>query len=66
MAVSAIIDERRLERGFYPGDLGKIDIAFELLVLRGFEVKLLNPVSFDDRYPGLFRVARIDQHAHGH
>ena len=66
VAIAAIIDERRLERRFYPGDLGEIDIAFELLVLSGFEVKLLDPVSFDDRDPGLFRVARIDQHAHGH
>ncbi len=66
VAIAAVIDERRLERRFYPGDLGEIDIAFELLVLGGFEVKLLDPVSFDDRDPGLFRVARIDQHAHGH
>ena len=66
VAVSAIIDERRLERRFYPGNLGEIDIAFELFVLGGFEVKLLDPVSFDDRDPGLLRVARIDEHAHGH
>ena len=66
VAIAAIIDERRLERRFDPGDLGEIDIAFELLVLGGFEVKLLDPVSFDDRDPGLFRVARVDQHAHGH
>ena len=66
VAVAAIVDERRLERRFYPGDFGEIDIAFELLVLGGFEVKLLDPVSLDDRDPGLFRVARIDQHAHGH
>ena len=66
VAVPAIVDERRLERRFYPGDLGEIDIAFELFVLSGFEVKFLDPASFDDRDPGLFRVARIDQHAHGH
>ena len=66
VAIAAIIDERRLERRFDPGDLGEIDIAFELLVLGGFEVKFLDPVSFDDRDPGLFRVARVDQHAHGH
>jgi len=66
VAVAAIIDERRLERRFYAGDLGEIDIAFELLVLGGFEIKLLDPASLDDRDPGLFRVARIDQHAHGH
>jgi len=64
--IAPVIDERRLKRRLDPGDLGEIDIAFELLVLSGFEVKLLDPVSFDDRDPGLLRVARIDQHAHGH
>ena len=64
--IAAIVDERRLERWLYAGDLGEIDIAFELLVLGGFEVKLLDPVAFDDRDPGLLRVARIDKHAHGH
>jgi hypothetical protein len=33
-------------------------------VLGGFEVKFLDPVPFDDRDPGFFRVARIDKHAH--
>ena len=66
VAVAAIIDERRLERRFDPGYLGEIDIAFELLVLGGFEIKFLDPVSLDDRDPGLLRVARVDQHAHGH
>ena len=66
VAVSAIVDERRLERRLYAGDLGEIDVPFELLVLGGFEVKLLDPVSLDHRDPGLLRVARVDQHAHGH
>ena len=66
VAISAIVDERRLERRFDPGDLGEIDISFELLVLGGFEIKFLDPVSFDDGDPGLLRVARVDQHAHGH
>jgi hypothetical protein len=39
---------------------------FELLVLGGLEVKLLDPVPLDDGDPGLFRVARVDQHARGH
>ena len=59
VAVPAVIDERRLERRFYPGDLGEIDIAFELLVLSGFEVKLLDPVPFDDRDPGFLRVCLL-------
>ena len=58
--VAAIVDERRLQRRFYSGDLGEIDIPFELLVLSGFEVKLLDPASLDDRDPGFLRVARID------
>lgn len=66
VAVAAIVDERRLKRGFYTGNLGEVDIAFELLVLGRFEIKLLDPVTFDDRDPGLFPVARIDQHTHCH
>ena len=64
--LAAIVDERGLQRRFDPGYLGEIDITFELLVLGGLEVKLLDPGSLDDRDPGLLRVARVDQHAHGH
>ena len=35
-------------------------------MLSGFEVKLLNPVSLDDRDPGFFPVARVDQHTRCH
>jgi hypothetical protein len=35
-------------------------------VLGGLEIKFLDPVPFDDGHPGLFLVARVDQHAHGH
>ena len=66
VAVAAIIDERRLQRRFDPGYLGEIDISLELLVLGRFEIELLDPVTFDDRDPGLFPVARIDQHTHCH
>jgi len=60
VTVSAIVDERRLQRRFDSGYLGEIDIPFELLVLSGFEVKLLDPASLDDGDPGFLRVARID------
>jgi len=66
VAVAAIIDERRLQRRLYARDLGEVDIALELLVLGRFEVELLDPVTFDDRDPGFFPVARIDQHTHCH
>ena len=64
--VAAKIDKRRLKRGFYPCDLGKIDIALDLLVFSRFEIKLFNPVAFYDRHPGFFRVARVDEHARSH
>jgi hypothetical protein len=35
-------------------------------VLGGLEIKFLDPASLDDRHPGLFLVARVDQHAHCH
>ena len=66
VAVAAIVDERRLQGRLDPGHLGKIDIPLELLVLGGFEIKFLDPVSLEHRHPGLFLVARVDQHAHGH
>jgi len=66
VAVAAIIDECRLQRRFDAGHLGKIDIPFELLVLGGLKVKFLDPVSLGDGDPGFLRVARVDQHAHGH
>ncbi len=66
MAIASIIDEGRLKRRLDPCDLGEIDIPFELFVLGGLEIKFFDPVSLDDRDPGLLRVARIDKHAHGH
>src|SRR5690606_14041165 len=66
VAVAAIIDERRLKRWLDPRYLGEIDITLELLVLGGFEIKLLDPVPSNDRDPGFFPVARIDQHTHCH
>ena len=66
MAIAAIFDERRLQRRLDPGHLGEIDISLELFVLGGFEIEFLDPVTFGDRDPGFLRVARVDQHAHGH
>jgi hypothetical protein len=64
--VAAEVDESRLQRGFYTGNLGEIDVALDLLVLGRFEVELLNPVALEHRHPCFFRVARIDQHARCH
>ena len=58
--VAAKIDECSLQRGFDPGYLGEVDVAFDLLVFSRFKVKFFNPVAFEHRHPGFFRVARID------
>src|SRR3546814_15777801 len=65
VAIAAIFDERRLQRRFDAGHLGQIDMALELFVLGGLEIKLLDAVSLGDGDPGLFPVPRVDQHARG-
>jgi hypothetical protein len=66
MAVTAILDEGRLQRGFYPRDLGEVDVAAQLLALGRFEIKFFDAISADHHDPGLFRVGGIDQHFVGH
>ena len=66
MTVAAIFDEGGLQRRLYPGDLGKIDVAFELFLARRLEVKFFKALSADDHDPGFFRVGGIDQHTFGH
>ena len=62
VAIAAIFNEGRLERRLYPGDLGEVDVAAELLALGSFKIKFLDAVAADDNDPGLFRVGSIDQH----
>jgi hypothetical protein len=66
VAVAAIFDKGGLERGFYPRDLGKVDITAQLLALGGLEIKLFDTIATDHDDPGLFRVGGIDQHLVGH
>jgi hypothetical protein len=62
VAVAAIFDEGCLQGGLYPRDLGKVDVAAQLLALGGLEIKLFDAVATDHNDPGLFRVGGIDQH----
>ena len=66
VAIAAEVDERRLQRRFDPGYLGKVDVALDLLVISRFKVEFFNPVALEHRHPGFFLVARIDKHARGH
>jgi hypothetical protein len=62
MAIAAIFNEGGLKGGFYPRDLGEVDIPAQLLALGGFEIKLFDSIATDHDDPGLFRVGGIDQH----
>jgi hypothetical protein len=66
VAIAAIFDEGGLQRRFYAGDLGEIDIAAQLLALGGFEIKFFDAIAAHHDNPGLFRVGGIDQHFVGH
>ena len=66
VAIAAIFDERGLQRRFYAGDLGEIDIAAQLLALGGLEIKFFDAIAAHHDNPGLFRVGGIDQHFVGH
>ena len=66
VAVAAVLDEGRLQRRLYAGDLGEIDVAAQLLALGGLEIKFFDAIAADHNDPGLFRVGGIDQHFVGH
>jgi len=60
VAVAAIFDKGRLQRRFYPRDLGEVDVAAQLLALGGLEIKLFDAIAADHDNPGFFRVGGID------
>ena len=66
VAIAAVIDEGRLQRGFDPRDLGKIDIAAKLSLGSGFEIEFFDAITAQHHYPGLFRVGCVDEHFVGH
>ena len=66
VAVAAILHERRLQRRLDADDLGEIDVALEGLAGRRLEIEFFKSCSIDDDHPGLFGVARIDEHAPCH
>ncbi len=65
VAVTAVIDKRRLQGRFDPGYLGKIDVASELPSGFNLDVEIFQMVSDDDRHPGLFRMRCVDEHSFG-
>ena len=66
LAVAAIFDERRLQRGLYARYLREIDISFEWPLGCGLEVEFFDFLSVKNNDASLFGVACIDQHTFGH
>jgi hypothetical protein len=60
VTVAAILDEGRLQGRLHARDLGEVDVAAQLLALRGLEIKLFDAIAADHNDPGLFRVGGID------
>ena len=66
VAVAAVFDERRLQRRLNARHLGEIDIAAELLAVRGLEVEFLDSIAAQNDHPGFLRMGRVDKHFVGH
>jgi len=56
VAVSAVVHETGLQRGFHAHDAREIDVPFELLLRGGFEIEIVETVAADHRDPSFFRV----------
>ena len=65
VAIAAILDEGRLQRGLYASDLGEVNVAAQLAAALGFEIEFLEPITVGDDNPCFFRVGAIHQHSLG-
>ncbi len=66
MPPAAIFDKRRLQRGLYTDDLGKVDVALELPFGSGLNVKVVESLAVQNHDAGFLRVGCVDQHALRH
>ena len=62
MAVSAIVHEGRLQRGFDPRHLGQVDVPGQLALVYGLEIEFFDLVSVDHDHPGFLGVGGVDKH----
>ena len=61
VAVSAIVDEGRLQRGFDARYLGEVDVARKLPLVDGLEIEFLDLVSVQDHDAGFLRVRGVNE-----
>ncbi len=63
VAIAAVLDERRLQRGLEPRDPALVDVRLLLFLGRLFDVDVVQVLAVDDRDAQFFRLRRIDEHA---
>ena len=63
VALGAVVDEARLEARLDAGDDGLVDVALALLLARGLDVEVDQPLAVDDRHAEFLRLRGIEQHA---
>src|SRR5690606_33853266 len=66
VAITAIFHKGRLQRGFDPGHLCEIDIAFKLFFRNRLVIKFFKTGTFYYYDACLFLVRRVDQHTRSH
>ena len=66
VAVAAVVDEGGLQRRLNARHFRQIDIAAELLALRGFKVEFFDAIAAQNDHPGLLGMGRVDEHFVGH
>ena len=66
VAIAAVIDEGGLQRRLDARYFRQIDVAAELLALRGFKVEFFDAIAAQNDHPGLLGMGRVDEHFVGH
>ena len=62
VAITPVVYEGSLERGFDLGDLREVNVAFKLRLSGGFVVEFFDLAIGNHHHPRLVRVGGIDQH----
>ena len=62
MALGTVIDEGRLEAGFYPGDASLVNVGFGLNPHAGFNIKIVELLPINQRNPKFLGLGGVDQH----
>jgi hypothetical protein len=66
MPVAAVFNECSLQRRFYAGDLGEVDVALQRAAGGRFVVEFFDTVATHHGDSRLFRVGGINEHFAGH